>query len=199
MSILNGDLPSVCPFDDIFFQLILISRSFAVCLRDYFLIISFISACLMVSSSNNPKELYCFFFRSIPMHSWFCRFIPAAYSLFPFFHYQHGTFFNVKCHSNCLFEYSYCLKGNHKLFSIFINTFMSSIYIMWFILICYFGNLLSPLYFLIPWFSSQIVVAKSSLPWSWIFGFLPLLTFVFLLSIPPFYGIRDFVENFTHF
>ena len=68
-----------------FLLLSFVLSSFLVLLRCSFLILSFISTCLMVSASKIPKYLQVSFSASVLILSWFGSFIPSVRCRFPLF------------------------------------------------------------------------------------------------------------------
>ena len=77
--ILQGDSPGVYPFDEIsaFF-----SKNFLVRLRYSLLIFSFISACLIVSSSSIPEYMQFHITQSVLILSWFSSSFPSVVFFF---------------------------------------------------------------------------------------------------------------------
>ena len=118
------------------------SRSFLVRLSNSFLFVSCISTCMMVSAFN-------MYFLCFP---WTCSFSSKAFLiwLFYFFHflslltlyYGHCTLFNAKLHPSILAVYSNFLYQGLQFYVIFfVNAYISSTYIRWFIFSCDFVTL----------------------------------------------------------
>ena len=98
----------------------LVSRSFLVLLRYSFPIfflhfILFVGVCFQYSQGLEIflLSLCCHAFLIWSFYS-FCCFS------FPIFHYEHGTFFNAKCHSYILTVYSYCMYQGCSCFSFLV-------------------------------------------------------------------------------
>ena len=86
----------------------LVLRRFLVCLRYSFFIFSFMSTCLMVSTSNKCSD---------PFLIW--QFYFFYHLSFSASHYEHWTFFYAKFHSYILTEYSYYLCKSLQFFFMF--------------------------------------------------------------------------------
>ena len=86
----------------------LVSSSFLVLLRYYFLHFPFISDGSMVFASGIPKYLLFSVSPTILILSWFDHSIHPLF-LFSISHYEPGTFFDAKFHSYILFVYPYGL------------------------------------------------------------------------------------------
>ena len=156
--ILQGGTAQVSIFFIRFLQNSLVSCSFLVLLRYYFLFFYFISTCLMVSPSNIPTYLCVSFSPSFLIFSWFGSSIPSVMSCFPFF-----IISTTQIPSICpawLHILNVCIRVFIS-FSFMANSLMSSLYIRWLILSCDFLSLYPAVHFLSMWLSGIIRIINS--------------------------------------
>ena len=118
----------------------LISKSFLIFQRYFFLIFSIISACLMVSTFQYSQVLVVFFFSKCSKVFLIWNFYSFWCFSFSFFHYHQGTFFSAKFYISWLYILTVCMKISRS-FSVLANTFILSMYIRWLIFSCDFVNL----------------------------------------------------------
>ena len=107
--------------------------------------------------------------------------------------------FYAKLHPHFLTVYSHCLYKGFQFFFFFFfaKRLMSSMYIRWLIISCYFVSFYPPVHFLSMRLSGKILIVIAHLPEIFHSGFLPQLNFFFLQSIP----VSSFPgwENLTYF